>query len=50
MLCRLVLFAKCYRNIACGTEITVWKTLFSARGGRKIRSCVGYFLSLGTDI
>jgi len=28
----------------------VWKTLFSVREGLKIRSCVGYFPSLVTDI
>jgi len=33
-----------------GTEIKVWKTLFSVRKGRKIRSCVRYFPSVGTDI
>ena len=33
-----------------GTEITVWKTLFSVREGRKIRSCVCYFPPMKTDI
>ena len=33
-----------------GTEIKVWKTLFSVREGRKIRSCVRYFLGTENSI
>jgi len=31
-------------------EIKVWKTLFSVRERRKIRSCVRYFPSLGRTV